>query len=338
MIRQLRFSFAGAVLGLTGCASPSPSIGPAQSIALTSSPAARAIGIVRRPNRGPSWMDATTGAKSLLYVANQTSATVTIYDYNDGKNPKLKGMLTGFTEPVAPCTDAAGTLYVPDYGNEIISVYPRGAKMPKRFLSDPGRPNGCAVDPKTGNLAVINYSTYSGSGDVAIFPQAKGTPVSYSDPGLSRPQTGAYDSNGNLFVDGEAKATGLGFALAELPIGQTSFTNFEIKGGSPYFPGQVQWSGSYLLVGDQAYHGGAPSAVYEMTVSKSIATVKKTVLLKGTQDVISGWMTGSGPKARYVAPDFVENAGLIFAFPKGKQSSMFSGTDNPVGATVSQKD
>ena len=56
----------------------------------------------------------------------------------------------------------------------------------------------------TGNLAVTNAA--SGAGYVAIFPNAKGPPEDYYDSEIGAFGLCAYDSGGNLFVDGPGAA------------------------------------------------------------------------------------------------------------------------------------
>jgi hypothetical protein len=200
-------------------------------------------------------------------------------------------------------------------------------------LSDAGgKATGCSVDKKTGDLAVTNNQYNSAFGNVAVYVGASGTPTYYTDSNVAYPEFAGYDPRGNLFIDGSTAAGA--FTLSEIPKGSTKFTELTIKAGSPSVPGQVQWAGHYLLVGDVAPGGSPPSAVYQMTIDKATATIKNTVTLTGTQAVVAGWKSGS----TYAAPDLeATDDGYIFSFPGGKQKSTFPDASRAYGAVVVQK-
>jgi hypothetical protein len=131
-----------------------------------------------------------------------------------------------------------------------------------------GYPAGCAIDPKTGDLAVTNIldsvSPYR-PGSVLIYKHATGMPKVYSGRNLFEYFYDSYDSNGNLYVDRCAStvcADGGTFQLAELPKHGKSINALSVSGGTVYFPAMVQWyaKGNDLLVGDQKC-GGAVTAL-----------------------------------------------------------------------------
>jgi hypothetical protein len=81
---------------------------------------------------------------------------------------KLLGEATGFEAPSGPCSDKKGDVYVTDFNAGTITEFAYGSTTPMRTLSDTtGSPDGCSVNPKTGDLAVTNWDDTSGSGGVS---------------------------------------------------------------------------------------------------------------------------------------------------------------------------
>jgi hypothetical protein len=304
----------------------------------------RGAAVPKPKAQGRSWMDPSAKKRqALLYVSNSGNGTVTVYSYNARKKPTLTGTLTGFGFPTAPCTDNRGNVFIPDFASAETTEYAYGVSTPSKVLADPdnGEPTGCSVDSKTGNLAVVNIlaqdSPSYGIGNVTVYPGATGTPTIYNNPDMVFPEFAGYDANGNLYIDGrDDLSSDATVKLAELPFGKSSYENLTINGGEPYSPGQVQWGRRYLLVGDMGQGGTLPSYVHQVTVSRTVATIVNTILLKGTFQAI-GYKHGSGANATFVAPDVSQSKGFIFAFPAGKKSSMFGGTNEPFGAVVVQE-
>jgi hypothetical protein len=300
--------------------------------------------VPKASSQGKSWIDPSAKkGRALLYVSNSGNGTVTVYSYNAGKNPTLTGTLTGFSFPTAPCTDNRGNVFIPDFASAETTEYAYGVSTPTKVFADPdnGEPTGCSVDPKTGNLAVVNIlaqdSGSYGIGNVTVYPGGTETPIVYNNPNMVFPEFAGYDNNGNLYVDGrDAFSSYATVMLAELPFGKNSYEDLTIDGGEPYSPGQVQWGGTYLLVGDMGQGGTLPSYVHQVSFSGTTATIVNTILLKGTFQAL-GYKRGSGASATFVAPDVSQSKGFVFAFPAGKKSSTFAGTNAPFGAVVVQK-
>jgi hypothetical protein len=146
-------------------------------------------------------MNPGTTGQDLIYVSNGVGI-VNVYEY---WQRTLVGELINFSQPKGECTDASGNVYITDYGNDQIVEYAHGAKTALRVINgSPYRPYGCAIDPKSGNLAVANYSqdsSYS-SGNVAVYAHAKGAPKYYSNKNLEHVVACAYDKYGDLLVTG----------------------------------------------------------------------------------------------------------------------------------------
>ena len=153
-------------------------------------------------------------------------------------------------------------------------------------------PFACAVDPTTGNLALTDINGQSNIGGVLVYAKAQGTPHVYSDPTLVVAYFCAYDASGNLFVDGLDQ--NYAFVLLELPVGSTTFETITV-GGTIEFPGGIAWDGQYLAVGDQAYDGGRTSAIDDLSLSGTTATIVATIPLKKSCDVMQfalDWRNG----------------------------------------------
>jgi sugar lactone lactonase YvrE len=97
-------------------------------------------------------------SEDLLYVANTGSnssrdcGSVTIYTYPQGK---LVGKLKGFNRPNGLCVDKAGDVFVANFSGETMVEYVHGDTKPIETLADDGTPNGCAIDPTTGQATLV---------------------------------------------------------------------------------------------------------------------------------------------------------------------------------------
>ena len=196
-------------------------------------------------------------------------------------------------------------------GGKIVE-YAHGSKKPIQTLQATGyEPADCAIDPTTGNLAVTIYGGLNG-GELAIYPDAKGTPTTYTDTDFLNYGYCGYDNKGNLFMDGFSKDNAVVFA--ELPEGSSSFINltmdqtFDDSGG-------IQWDGKYLAVGDQS-----TANIYRFSVSGSQGTEVGVTRLGGDAlDVHKFFILDH----KVIAPNFYligdqgESNVLIFHYPAG---------------------
>ena len=167
-------------------------------------------------------------------------------------------------------------------GTNEIEEYAHGGTTPIATIVLPsGYPTACAVDPTTGNLAVTAISTPTELRDsLFIYPQAQGSPVTYTDkqlPGLISP---AYDDVGNLFVSAVNKARGA--RIAELKVGRTQFTVIKITGYPNAYLRQIQWDGAHLvfLVPNGRGYG---TTVDQLQIGGKTATIVHSFLLKYCQ-------------------------------------------------------
>ncbi|HEY2473943.1 MAG TPA: hypothetical protein VGI19_03995 [Candidatus Cybelea sp.] len=256
------FSFAVAA----GCAGQQAT----PSVPGVATDAARAA--IARPAHAHSWMLPEAKAQTLLYSANVY--TVTAYTYPGGK---LVGTLNNFDNPYGICSDSHGNVYVTDSRFSKIYEYAHGGTKVIRTLRDPlYQPYGCAIDPITGNLAVTNYEDASArEGNVVIYKKARGFPQSYISYGFYYYYWCAYDSSGNLFIDGTYDY-GEGFLLAELAKGKHVFQDLNFT-KQLSFPGGIAWDGKYLAILDPS-----TAAIYQFSIGNGLATLENTTDLQGT--------------------------------------------------------
>jgi hypothetical protein len=284
---------------------------------------------VRLPDHGKSWIAPDAKKKDLLYISDQGAGAVYVYSYpkSTGKKyPKLEGTLTGFDIPQGDCADKAGNVWITNQVPPEIIEYAHGGTSPIATLSDSGYPAGCSVDPTTGNLAVTNTCSYPscGTGSVAIYVDAMGTPTLYTDPDITSYFFDSYDNKGNLFVDGINNGP---FQFAELPSGSGTFTNISLNESIGY-PGGVQWVGTYVAVENQD-----TDVIYQFTISGSGGTEIGSTTLSGTCDVPTFWIKGK----TVVAPDECNIFVGLWNYPAGgAPTKTLNDFSQPVGAVLSK--
>jgi hypothetical protein len=187
--------------------------------------------------------------------------------------------------------------------------------------------SSCAMDT-SGDLAVgvLCGSSCGPAGQLVIFKNATGKPTIYKTP-LSREYFDGYDPSGNLFADGEGKS--YNFMLVELPKGSTKAVTIKTS-NSPFFPGSVQWDGTYVTVFDQD-----TAKTYQYSVSGTTATLKGTVSYSGVSDCAQTWLV----KGLMYCGDAGNDQGEVFKYPAGGSAiATFTGNfDTPLGVTAAKK-
>jgi hypothetical protein len=308
----------GAAL-FAGCA------GPASQ---TATPSIRSAALGGRADLSRSWISPAAKTGALLYVSSVLTGDVYVYSY---ATHALVGTLTGFTDPYGLCVDKKGDVWIVNDGASEIVEYAHGGSSPISTLSDSGEyPEGCSVDPTTGNLAVTNFYSESGNGSVSIYAGAKGSPQTYTDSSIAQYRFCGYDNRGNLFIDGETSSSQ--FAFAELPKGSSDFKGIDLNHGVEW-PGGVQWDGKDVAVGDTD-----AGVVYRTVGAKG--KVKGTTQLSDSDYVNQFWIvvSASAKKAKtttVIAPSQDSNTVGFYAYPAGGSPSATISVEEPFGATVS---
>jgi hypothetical protein len=182
---------------------------------------------------------------NLLYVSSGDVRVVYIYSYPYGSQVgEIKNLPSS---PNGLCSDTGGHVWVTLFG--AIYEYAHGGTTPIAKLSDGNLTTwACAVDPTSGDLAVVSPSAPSGDyGDVAIYKGGRGSPKRYKDPLFGGYYGCTYDSSGNLYVLGFGAYNGYVTEFAELPKGGRRLKTVFLS-HSPQGQGDVHWDGQYVAV------------------------------------------------------------------------------------------
>jgi hypothetical protein len=311
---------AAAVL-LAGCGGSQ--IPPAEQPATT-----HAVGAAKA-ERGGSWMAADAGRLDLLYLSDYETNDVYAYSYPGGKlTGVLKGTLDRFVLPTGPCADASGDVFIPDSSNSTVLEYAHGStKLLHTLLDLDELPYSCAVDPTTGNLAVINLESASGPGGVSIYRHGRGQPKSYSDGSFYKYYFGGYDDAGNLFVDASYAVPSEPFAFVELPRGSTSLESVTLD-QSFNVPGGVGWDGKHVVVGDSK-----TSVLYRFAVSGSVGTKAGSTRLRQGRFVTQFVFADN----QVVGANFKGASAIFWTYPGGgAPAKVIKGLGEPFGVALSK--
>ncbi len=269
----------------------------------------------------------------LLYVSDWAAGEIFVFSYPAGA---LVATIADDRYPLGLCSDSKGNVWVTNFGagkNQIVE-YAHGGTTPIATLDDPKEePRGCAVDPTTGNLAVVN----GGRGSVSIYSKASGTPQAY-EPDLVYPFACTYDDSGDLFVDGYHLRFGDKFALSELPSGSAAFQRVRVK-ESVGLPGDLQWDGENVAAGDDE----SPSVIYLLHVSRTgkYAKLEDTISLEGPirepPQGVQFWIQSGVLIMPFGIHKYVDEVGLWNYPAGGKYTSAIAGfgAKELYGVTVS---
>jgi len=221
---------------LAGCASP-----PQEQIPSNLAPAGNERFASSSEVSGP-----------LLYVAHvvgsasHQSSVISIVTLKGAPVANISGY--GYTYGI--CSDRSGNIWATNYdrGHWYLDKFPRGAtKASEEFLvsKELSQLDGCAVDPNSGDLAVLALNLDGGPVLLVWHGAHQGTPAQYPAPFPML--DAAYDNAGDLFVSGWGGGSDWIFDMGELPKGGTSITPIKLDKRT-YQPGDVQWDGTYVVV------------------------------------------------------------------------------------------
>jgi hypothetical protein len=275
---------------------------------------------------------------SLLY-ASSDGKDVQVFSYPKGK---LKGTLSGFYAAYRECVNITGDVFIVDSGGYAGSPAPKvvgyahGATTPIETLYPSHYyPQGCSVDPTTGNLAVSGYGS-NGQGVVAIYSGAQGTPMLYFSPTDTLLCT--YDGSGDLFVDGRGSSGG---TISELLKGGSSFTNIAIDWNNAS-PGSIQWDGHDLAISAPRGAGRGtygPMTIYRVQISGSTGSIVGMIDLKSGKNIdrnpgieVQYWIYGN----TIIGPHGHDKNIGVWSYPGGGYPhSVIKSSPYPVGVTLS---
>ena len=278
-----------------------------------------------------SWMAPESKSQDLLYVSDN-DGVVDVLAY-----PALKvvGQLTGFSGPAGLCSDSKGDVYITDTQSEHIYEYKHGGKTPIATINDFGfYPEGCSVDPTTGNLAVANYNGLQASaGSVAIYTNPSGPPTGYVDNDFFLYFFCSYDAKGNLYVDGVNNGT----TASELGILKKggSTLNTIVVDKTIVYPGAVQWDGKDVAIEDVS-----DDVLYRVKVSGLSGKVVGTTTFKGPRadELQQFWLQGKTLVMPYGTSTRQMHKIGLWAYPAGGSPTAdltVPGSVELLGVTVS---
>jgi hypothetical protein len=304
---KARYLWAVALVATSACAAPGTAGMP---------PGATS------PSSTSSQMETNARPHDLLYVSEFGGNKVSVYSYPQGIR---EGTLTGVASPAGVCVDKMGDVFVTEFKSAKIREYAHAGTSPISTLHDANAsPVACSVDPTTGNLAVANQVSKDGLAGVSIYTGARGMPTNYTVNGMYQYYSVAYDDAGNLFVDGINTHKAL--KLAQMPKGGTKFEKLTVN-QHIRVPGNVQWDGTYLALGDRAN-----GTIYRFAIAGNGGTEIGSAHLVGANDTCQFWIQG----ARVVAPSFSDGVVMFWDYPGGgSPTKTIAGFDQPFGVAVS---
>ncbi|HET6275332.1 MAG TPA: hypothetical protein VFE16_05255, partial [Candidatus Cybelea sp.] len=280
-------------------------------------------------------------APRLLFVSDDGTDDVYIFTM---PAMTLKGTLTGFAEPQGMCTDKSGNVWIVNTETSQVFQYSRAGTFLRSVSVGPYLPAGCAVNKANGDLAVTNLiGTIGGSGNVEIFADGSSSGTEIVNPNQSYYYFPAYDTVGNLYVDGFTSDESS--ILSKCAPGSGTCSTLSVSGGSIFLPGGLNWDQVHnqLVVGDQSCNDEEASCLYAMTISGSTATIAGSNPLNdydgGGCDVDQGTLA---PRASYFAGPCLSrgsgsNAVARWLLPAGGTPTHYSATHFPIGSAISNK-
>ena len=292
---------------------------------------------VHRDTRKSHVSPKAAGLPRILFIADDGTDDVYMFSM---PAMVLMGTLTGFSEPQGMCNDKSGNIWITNTGTLQILQYSRTGTLLKSLTDPNGDPVGCAVNKANGDLAVTNIFNTSGDATVEVYTNATGTPTAYNNPSQTENFFDAYDSSGNLYVDGFGDS---GFSLSVLPNGSSTMSTISISGGTIGFPGGVNWGhANGLIVGDQECSTG--SCQDAVSVSGLTGTITDSTPLSnsngGECDVDQATIS---PQGKYVGGGCITessapSSAARWAYPAGDVPTNFSNNvSEPIGAAISNK-
>jgi hypothetical protein len=267
-----------------------------------------------------------------LYISDEGTNDVHVFAWPKGD---LVGKLTGFWYPQGECVDRAGNVFIVNLGKGNIVEYAHGGTTPIATLANGGETLvGCAVDPKTGNLAATNFGNGRQGAYVSVYRKARGRPTNYGFF-YSGFTFCSYGDAGNLYADYfDWQSQGIG--IAELPYQPggapgTKLLSISTQPGLK-IPGGVQWDGKYLAVGD-TYR----DVVYRFVISGSNAIQANAALagapaLNGGSRIMQFWIEGN----LVVGSSLGTGNAMVWDYPNGgNEVKTLGGLTAPFGAVIS---
>lgn len=281
------------------------------------------------PGSGSGFTRWAAKSGSLLYVANRSeSAGVDIRSFPDGKHV---ARISNVGYPQGVCADAAGHVWVTAYvarRDFRIYEFARGVTMPVRTVRRHETLGECTVDPSGRPVVFADETAYRSSVETWS-PSLRGRPHSVAVE-LSI-ESGAYDPDGNLYLDGSA---GSDPAFSELPKGSRKLTSlFIVRNHHSFANGSIGWDGAYVTAG--SFRDG--EVIVRLIIDGRKAKISSVVRSNGVAGNAQ-YALGDGQIVAALAGKNSTSKRIgVFTYPAGgKPVAVFSGFDNPAEIAISQ--
>jgi hypothetical protein len=283
-----------SIATFAGCSAPQLSL-PQLSLPQASA------GATEQPQSIASWVDPGAKTGPLLYVAG--GPDVEIFQW-----PTLQtaGVLKGFRNVTGACVDGAGNVWITDSYAQEIYEYAHGGTTPISTLDDPTAfPNACAVDKRTGTLAVGNgYDEKYGEGSLVIYKHATGAGTVYFDPGIAFITALDYAPNGNLFLQSSTS-----YVIDVQKFARKKFKTVQLHGATIKYPAGLQyWKGGLTV----AAYGGSVAYATIYQISETGRVTGRTMLTQTTQSFAYQIFRG-----KVICPDYGNRDLKIYPYPAG---------------------
>ena len=255
-----------------------------------------------------------TSSGDLLYVSYGKSEVLS-FSYPQGALVQTLAV----SYPGSECSDTQGNVFIvnmPSRDIYQVTEYAHGGTSPIKSFEpfSYGFPiSSCAVDPSTGNLAIVGSRLGSNdSSEVAIYSNQQGQPTVYVAPGIHNWYSAKYDESSNLFIVDSLYSYDV---LTRFTSG--SFAEINVKQNISGYGGIVRYKGDFLLA------DLSRATVYQVSVSGSRGTVVGSTALNGhfglSHEIWFGGGTLLVPVAVHVGHGrhFLMKSIGFFKYPKG---------------------
>ena len=295
-------------------------------------------------DRGNSWVSPDIAHSSqLLFESDIGTAGVNVYSLPD---LKLKATLTGLEEPTGECSDTHGNVWIADTYQDEMLEYSHDAKQIATIENAGPNPQACAVSPRTGELAVMEFSSAgsTGPGDVYLYAKPSASPKILRNPQMLFYEYAVYDPQGRLWIDGYGTLTGSILSKC----GRSKCSTVTLHGGSIFSIGSLAWdpAASNLVVFDGYCHDGPSICSYPVSERGAVGapTLYLTYLGGNFCSVYQLMLTKIGKQsyvvggdAEYACAGYKESTVDLWAYPLGGAAQHYrKGVVYPYGAAVSQ--
>ncbi len=321
---------------ITGCGSGVPA-----SVALPGTRVAPSL--VVRTDQRKSWVspDIARSPQS-LFETDIGTGDVDVYSLPD---MTLKATLTGFEEPTGECSDNHGNVWIANTYKGEMFEYSHAGKRINTIKNAGPNPQGCAVNSRNGEIAVIEYSAagYTGPGEVYVYSKPSAKPTVLRNPDMFFYEFALYDPGGRLWIDG-----GSTFSNILSKCGRSRCSTVILHGGSIFSIGSIVWDAtkSTLVVFDLYCHDGPSLCSYPVSeqgrigsptlylnyAGGGLCTVVQTALATfGKQSYVVGG------DSEYTCTGYKNSTADLWLYPAGGAARRhMGGVVYPYGAAVSQ--